>query len=209
MENPSMMDKDRICKFLSKIEKKEILDASEMSISDRYLVCSILSPELEKEWNQQKKNYNKLKDGTLSKIAPTLIAQMFLNTIWWETYGTDSFEYNEKINERMRLMKSIKRHTIQIHEDNRLLEKKIVDVMEGKGTIEPSEHKRILEEQKKKYHRMLDEKDIENRKKYMSLQKQLSYLKSELNNAQTKLNLQTIEIDHLMKENAQFEGMVG
>jgi len=207
MENPSMMDKDRICKFLSKIEKKEILDASQMSISDRYLVCSILSPELEKEWNQQKKNYNKLKDGTLSKTAPTLISQMFLNTIWWETYGADSFEYNEKLNERMRLMKSIKRHTTRIHEENRLLEKKIEDVMEGKGTIDPSEHKRILEEQKQKYYRMLDDKDIENRNKYKTLQKQLSDLKGQLNHAMTKLNLQTIEIDYLRKENAQFEGM--
>jgi len=201
------MYKDEINRMLSKIEKKVILDASEMSISDRYLVCRILAPDLEKEWVRQKKNYSSLKDGSLSKTVPNLIAQMFLNTIWWETYGADSYEYNEQLSERMRLMKSIKRHTKRLHEDNAKLEKKIDDVMEEKGMISQKELDRLLEEQKEKYNQMLDDKYIENRNKYKTLQKQVSDLKSQLNHTMSTLNQVKLENEHLRKENAHFESM--
>lgn len=207
MENPCLMHKDEINRMLSKIEKKVILDASEMSISDRYLVCRILAPDLEKEWVRQKKNYSSLKDGSLSKTVPNLIAQMFLNTIWWETYGADSYEYNQQLSERMRLMKSIKRHTQRLHEENAKLEKKIDDVMEEKGMISQKELDRLLEEQKEKYNQMLDDKYIENRNKYKTLQKQVSDLKSQLNHTMSTLNQVKLENEHLRKENAHFESM--
>jgi len=136
-----------------------------------------------------------------------MVWNIFLNGLWWETHGSDSEAYYLSQGETMRHMKSFSRRFRSKNEEIKKLEKANEEIMEEKGLISQKELDRLLQEQKEKYNQMLDDKYIENRNKYKTLQKQVSDLKSQLNHTMSTLNQVKLENEHLRKENAHFESM--
>ena len=198
-----MIDEKDVRLLLKNIHKKEILDAHKLSIKDMFRICRCIAPQYEKEWKIKEGNYAK-STISLNKALPVMMSQMFLNCVWWETFGPECFEYTtEHMSEIMRRMKAVNKQCGRILEESKQAEKEKERVIEEKGLITQEDLERELAEQKRKYEEKLDDKFREDRNAYKTLQKQVADIKSERNHVVSENNRLKIDADYLRKENEE------
>tara|TARA_Y100000004_G_scaffold195478_1_gene262589 strand:+ start:755 stop:1405 length:651 start_codon:yes stop_codon:yes gene_type:complete len=201
MDNPKMIDEKEVRLLLKNIQTKTIVEANNLTTKDMFRICRCLAPEYADELSKKEKNYAGAKCA-LTKAFPRMIAQMFLNCVWWETYGPDSFEYTtEQLSETMRRMKAVRNQCSRMLEENRKLEDQIEKVMEEKGLITQADCDNQLAEQKQKHNEQMDQKHIEDRNAYKTLQKRLSDMKSYNNELQSNMKRLELDIKYLKNEN--------
>ncbi len=218
MENPVMCSDEKIVSMLSTIRNKQMFefdcDMKKQMVWD--LIESLYPVDMDPEqtgMKSLKSNHSKKFSKETGRpvrsegVLIEMVWNIFLNGLWWETHGSDSEAYYLSQGETMRHMKSFSRRFRSKNEEIKKLEKANEEIMEEKGLISQKELDRLLQEQKEKYNQMLDDKYIENRNKYKTLQKQVSDLKSQLNHTMSTLNQVKLENEHLRKENAHFESM--
>jgi len=196
-----MIDEKEIRLLLKNIQKKEILDAHKLSVKDMFRICRCVAPEHDKELRKRCDNYAAAK-CPLNKSFPVIVSQMFLNCVWWETFGPDSFEYTtEHMSEIMRRMKAVNKQCDRIVRQSKEAEKEKERVLEEKGLITQQELERELDEQKRKYEEKMDDNHREDRNAYKTLQKKIAVTKSDINHLASENNRIRIESDYLRKEN--------
>ena len=202
LEKPKMIDEKEVRLLLKNISKKEIMNACDLSVTDMFRICRCLDPENESEYKSKEKNYAGAK-CPLTKSFPVVISQMFLNCLWWETHGANSFEYTtEQLSETMRSMKALRKQLSSLLAENKKLEKERDKVMGEKGLITQQELERHLEDQKNIHNELMDKKHIEDRNAYKTLQKRVADLKSNANYFESIVDKQKIHINYLENENA-------
>lgn len=200
--NPKMIDEKEVRLLLKNISKKEIMNACDLSVKDMFRICRCLDPENDAKYVKKADNYSAAKDP-MNIAFPKLISQMFLNCLWWETYGGDSFEGQLDRSETSRRWNTVKKQLSRLYEDMHKAEKQVEKVMEEKGLITQQDLDRQLEEQKQKYNEQLDQKHIEGRNAYKTLQKRVADLKSNANYFEDIVDKQKTHINYLEKENAE------
>jgi len=108
--NPLMIDTEKAVSLIKKIRKQEIFDADDLNTTDKFLLISLLCPQVEKKViNSSKSNYGKLKEGSLGKELPNAICGVFLESLWWEVYGTYSQQYLTEQSETTRFNASVRK----------------------------------------------------------------------------------------------------
>lgn len=198
-----MIDEKEVRLLLKNIHKKEILDAHKLSIKDMFRICRCIAPQYEKEWKIKEGNYAK-STISLNKALPVMMSQMFLNCVWWETFGPECFEYTtEHMSEIMRRMKAVNKQCGRILEESKQAEKEKERVIEEKGLITQEDLERELAEQKRKYEEKIDDKFREDRNAFKTLQKKIAVTKSDINHLASENNRIRIESDYLRKENEE------
>jgi len=198
-----MIDEKDVRLLLKNIHKKEILDAHKLSIKDMFRICRCIAPQYEKEWKIKEGNYAK-STISLNKALPVMMSQMFLNCVWWETFGPECFEYTtEHMSEIMRRMKAVNKQCGRILEESKQAEKEKERVIEEKGLITQEDLERELAEQKRKYEEKIDDKFREDRNAFKTLQKKIAVTKSDINHLASENNRIRIESDYLRKENEE------
>ena len=198
-----MIDEKDVRLLLKNIHKKEILDANKLSIKDMFRICRCIAPQYEKEWKIKEGNYAK-STISLNKAFPVMMSQMFLNCVWWETFGPECFEYTtEHMSEIMRRMKAVNKQCGRILDESKEAEKEKERVLEEKGLITKEELDQELAKVKQKYREKMDEQDIDQRNAYKTLQKQVADIKSERNHLASENNRMKIDADYLRKENEE------
>ena len=196
-----MIDEKEIRLLLKNIHKKEILDAHKLSIKDMFRICRCLAPEYEKEWKIKEGNYAK-STVSLNKAFPVIVSQIFLNCVWWETFGPESFEYTtEHMSEIMRRMKAVNKQCGRILEESKQAEKEKERVLEEKGLITQEELDQELAKVKQKCQEKMDDNHREDRNAFKTLQKKIAVTKSDINHLASENNRIRIESDYLRKEN--------
>ncbi len=196
-----MIDEKEVRLLLKNIHKKEILDAHKLSIKDMFRICRCLAPEYEKEWKIKEGNYAK-STVSLNKAFPVIVSQIFLNCVWWETFGPESFEYTtEHMSEIMRRMKAVNKQCGRILEESKQAEKEKERVLEEKGLITQEELDQELAKVKQKCQEKMDDNHREDRNAFKTLQKKIAVTKSDLNHLASENNRIRIESDYLRKEN--------
>lgn len=196
-----MIDEKEVRLLLKNIHKKEILDAHKLSIKDMFRICRCLAPEYEKEWKIKEGNYAK-STVSLNKAFPRIVSQIFLNCVWWETFGPESFEYTtEHMSEIMRRMKAVNKQCGRILEESKQAEKEKERVLEEKGLITQEELDQELAKVKQEYQEKMDDNHREDRNAFKTLQKKIAVTKSDLNHLASENNRIRIESDYLRKEN--------
>jgi Sec-independent protein translocase protein TatA len=197
MEQPRMIDEKEVRLLLKNIRKKEILDANKLSIKDMFRICRCIAPQYEKEWKIKEGNYAK-STVSLNKEYPVLMSQMFLNCVWWETFGPECFEYTtEHMSEIMRRMKAVTKQVDRILRESKEAEKEKERVLEEKGLITKEELDQELSKVKQKYREKMDEQDIDQRNAYKTLQRKIADIKAERNHIASENNRMIIESDYL------------
>jgi len=198
-----MIDEKEIRLLLKNIQKKEILDANKLSVKDMFRICRCVAPEHDKELRKRCDNYAAAK-CPLNKSFPVIVSQMFLNCVWWETFGPDSFEYTtEQMSEIMRRMKAVNKQCERIVRQSKEAEKEKERVLEEKGLITQQDLDRELDEQKRKYEEKMDDQYRENRNAYKTLQRKVADMKSDRNHVASELNRIKHEAEYLRKENEE------
>lgn len=196
-----MIDEKEIRLLLKNIQKKEILDAHKLSVKDMFRICRCVAPEHDKELRKRCDNYAAAK-CPLNKSFPVIVSQMFLNCVWWETFGPDSFEYTtEQMSETMRRMKAVNKQCERIVRQSKEAEKEKERVLEEKGLITQQELDQELAKVKEEYEEKMDDNHREDRNAYKTLQKKIAITKSDLNHLASENNRIRIESDYLRKEN--------
>lgn len=196
-----MIDEKEVRLLLKNIHKKEILDAHKLSIKDMFRICRCLAPEYEKEWKIKEGNYAK-STVSLNKAFPVIVSQIFLNCVWWETFGPESFEYTtEHMSEIMRRMKAVNKQCGRILEESKQAEKEKERVLEEKGLITQEELDQELAKVKQKCQEKMDDNHREDRNAFKTLQKKIAVTKSDINHLASENNRIRIESDYLRKEN--------
>ncbi len=198
--NPKMIDEKEVRLLLKNISQKEIINACDLSTKDMFRICRCLAPEHSVELIKKEKNYASAKCA-LTKAFPVMMSQMFINCVWWETYGGDSFEGNLDRSETSRRWNTIKKQLSRLYEDMNKAEKQVEKVMDGKGLITQQELERHLEDQKNIHNEQMDKKYREDRKSFVALQKRVADMKHNANYYEDIVDKQKLHISYLEKEN--------
>ena len=213
MENPTMSSDDKIVKMLKTLRVNNQFDFDFEMRKDTVwtlldcLMPADISPEAQKQMNSLRTNYKKKYDPTTMKATKSegvlieMIWKVFLDGIWWETFGTDSEEVYLSQSETMRVHKSINRRLVNVRKEIKALERQNEKIMEDKGLITQHDLDRELDEQKRKYEEKLDDRYREDRNAYKTLQRQIADIKAERNHIASENNRMKIESDYLRKEN--------
>ena len=201
LESPKLLDVDNVTKLLKSIGRKEVYDANALTDVQKYNICKLVRPDLAKKFDNQRNTRSNLDKSGLAYHLPNIIAQMFINTIWWETYGPGSFDYDQTLAEQMKAMKSFRRKIERYTDEMKHMESESNKIKEEKGLVTQQEVDRLLEEQKQKHNEQMDQKHIEDRNAYKTLQKRLADLKSYNNELQSKVGRLDIDIKYLKNEN--------
>ena len=201
---PKMIDEKEVRLLLKNISSKEILNTCDLSVKDMFRICRCLDPENDGLYISKEGNYAGAR-CPLTKAFPVVISQMFLNCLWWETYEFDgpSFEGQPDRSETSRRWNTVKKQLYRLYDERNKAEKEKDKVMEEKGLITQQDLDRQLEEQKQKYNEQLDQKHIEGRNAYKTLQKRVADLKSNANYFEDIVDKQKTHINYLEKENAE------
>jgi hypothetical protein len=195
-----MIDEKEVRLLLKNISQKEIINACDLSTKDMFRICRCLAPEHSVELIKKEKNYASAKCA-LTKAFPVMMSQMFINCVWWETYGGDSFEGNLDRSETSRRWNTIKKQLSRLYEDMNKAEKQVEKVMDGKGLITQQELERHLEDQKNIHNEQMDKKYREDRKSFVALQKRVADMKHNANYYEDIVDKQKLHISYLEKEN--------
>jgi hypothetical protein len=195
-----MIDEKEVILLLKNISQKEIINACDLSTKDMFRICRCLAPEHSVELIKKEKNYASAKCA-LTKAFPVMMSQMFINCVWWETYGGDSFEGNLDRSETSRRWNTIKKQLSRLYEDMNKAEKQVEKVMDGKGLITQQELERHLEDQKNIHNEQMDKKYREDRKSFVALQKRVADMKHNANYYEDIVDKQKLHISYLEKEN--------
>jgi len=100
---PKMVDDEECLKKIHKLRNKKIYNAEELSNRDTFDLVEALCPEIDsKTITNARKNYTKLKDGSLAKMYPNAIVNLYLESVWWETHGSWNYENYMELPENQR-----------------------------------------------------------------------------------------------------------
>ena len=215
MEFPIMSSDEKITKMLKWIKANKKFEFDGEMKKDMVwtlldcLIPSDISSEAEKQMSSLRTNYARKFDRATGKATKSegvlieMIWKVFLDGIWWETFGTDSEEGYLSQGDTMRIHKSISRRLTSVRKEIKDLERQNDSIMEEKGLMTKGEVEVLMKDLKQKTQEEIYENDIVNRKKYMTLQKQLSDIKSERNHVASENNRIKIDLDYLRKENEE------
>ena len=215
MENPVMSSDENVVKMLKTIRDKQFFqfDSSDMKKEMVWdLIQSLYSGDIRKDAKKQMEslhsNYSSKFDKETGKpktahgVLIEMIWNIFLNGLWWEMQGSNSEQYYLDNGEGTRYMKSMSKRFRNQKQEIRELEHKLEKVMEGKGFITQHELQEKLAEQKEKHNEQLDQKHIEGRNAYKTLQKRCADMKHNASYFEDIVDKQKIHINYLEKENA-------
>jgi len=215
MENPVMSSDESIVNMLKTIRDKQVFEFDPSELKKQMvwdLIESLYSEDLREDAKTQmgslKSNYRSKFDKETGKpktaqgVLIEMIWNIFLNGLWWEMQGSDSEKYYQDSTEGTRYMKSWSRRFKSKNEEIKKLEKEMDKVMQEKGLITRHELQEELAKQKEKHNEQLDQKHIEGRNAYKTLQKRVADFKSNANYFEDIVDKQKIHIKYLENENA-------
>lgn len=100
---PKMLDDETCLKIIHKLRNKNLYNANEVSTADMFRLVGALCPEIDESIvTNAKKNYSKLKDGSLAKMYPQALVNLYLESVWWETHGSWNHEKYMEVPENQR-----------------------------------------------------------------------------------------------------------
>lgn len=179
---PKMLDDETCLKIIHKLRNKNLYNANEVSTADMFRLVGALCPEIDESIvTNAKKNYSKLKDGSLAKMYPQAIVNLYLESVWWETHGSwnhetymEGSEFQRQYSthrKRMRLaLDNIREDREEIYKDKEEFEKS----KNSDNLISIEDHNTEMSSLRAEIKKLKDEQKRQEERSLFTLKKEIS-----------------------------------